>query len=194
MRHTLKACFWPSLLLKWQATEGIKVKDPIRAAAVMAGLIALGALPNPVAAQDAHVAEAMLTVPSSQGDATANPAAKTDAATKPKQTAHKSGKPRSKSEGVPRTSFEDRTSHYFDPLSLTLAPDTRPNPVKSQFDEVTDSVATPDKAPVAATPDDSASTQISSASIEQMGKGGNHTVVVPLFQILNNLSPGPASQ
>jgi hypothetical protein len=176
------------------------VKDPIRAAAVMAGLIALGALPNPVAAQDAHVAEAMLTVPGSQGDTTANPAvtanpaAKTDPANKPKQTAHKSGRPRSKSEGVPRTSFEDRTSHYFDPLSLTLAPDTRPNPVKSQFDEVTDSVATPDKAPVAATPDDSASTQISSASIEQMGKGGNHTVVVPLFQILNNLSPGPASQ
>jgi hypothetical protein len=59
---------------------------------------------------------------------------------------------------------------------------------------VTDSVATPDKAPVPTTPDDSASTQISSASIEQMGKGNNHTVVVPLFRILNNLSPGPASQ
>jgi hypothetical protein len=171
------------------------VKDPIRAAAVMAGLIALGALPNPVAAQDGHVAEAMLTVPGPQGDATASPAAKTPAANKPKQAVHKSAKPRSKSEaGVPRSTFEDRTSHYFDPLSLSLAPDSRPNPVKSQYDEVTASVAPPEKAPVATTPDDAASTQISSASIEQMGKGNNHTLVVPLFQILNNLSPGPASQ
>ncbi len=171
------------------------MKDPFRAAAVMVGLIALGALPNPVAAQDANVSQAALTVPGLPDDGAANPAAKIDAAKKPKQATHRSGKPRSKGEaGVPRSTFEDRTSHYFDPLSLSLAPDSRPNPVRSQFDEVTDSLATPDKAPVATTPDDSASTQISSASIEQMGKGNNHTVLVPLFQILNNLSPGPASQ
>lgn len=171
------------------------MKDPFRAAAALLGLIALGALPNSVAAQEANVSQATLIVPGSPDDGAANAAAKTDAAKKPKQATHKSGKPRSKGEaGVPRSTFEDRTSRYFDPLSLTLAPDSRPNPVKSQFDEVTDSVATPEKAPVATTPDDSASTQISSASIEQMGKGNNHSVVVPLFQILNNLSPGPASQ
>jgi hypothetical protein len=171
------------------------VKDPFRAAAAMVGLIALGALPNSVVAQEANVSQATLIVPGSPDDSAANAAAKTDAAKKPKPVTHKPGKPRSKGEGgVPRSTFEDRTSRYFDPLSLTLAPDSRPNPVRSQFDEVTDSVATPDKAPVATTPDDAASTQISSASIEQMGKGNNHTVLVPLFQILNGLSPGPASQ
>jgi hypothetical protein len=175
------------------------VKNPFRAAAVAIGLIALGALPKPVEAQDdGRVAQAALSVPPGAQDN--NPAAaatKTQSATKQKQATRKPVKSRSKTEAnakVPRTTFEDRTSHYFDPLSLTLAPDHRSDPVKSQYDEVTDSVAPPDKPLVSKTPDDSESTQISSASIEQLGKGKNNTVVVPLFQILNNLSPGPASQ
>ncbi len=171
------------------------MKNPFRAAAVAIGLIALGALPKPVEAQDdGRVAQAALSVPGAQDAAAAT---KTQSATKPKQATRKPGKPRSRTDAnakVPRATFEDRTSHYFDPLSLTLAPEHRPDPVKSQYDEVTDSVAPPDKPLVSKTPDDSESTQISSASIEQLGKGRNNTVVVPLFQILNNLSPGPASQ
>jgi hypothetical protein len=174
------------------------VKNPFRAAAVAIGLIALGALPKPVEAQeDGHVAQAALSVPGAQDNDAAAAATKTQSATKQKQATRKPGKPRPRTEAnakVPRTTFEDRTSHYFDPLSLTLAPEHRSDPVKSQYDEVTDSVAPPDKPLVSKTPDDSESTQISSASIEQLGKGKNNTVVVPLFQILNNLSPGPAPQ
>jgi hypothetical protein len=173
------------------------VKNPIRDAAVVIGLIALGALPKTVQAQDeSRVAQAALSVPGPQ-DNNPDAATKTQTATKQKQATRKPGKPRSRTEakaGVPRSTFEDRTSHYFDPFSLTLAPEHRTDPVKSQYDEVTDSVAPPDKPLVSKTPDDSESTQISSASIEQMGKGRNNTLVVPLFQILNNLSPGQASQ
>ena len=172
------------------------MKNPNPAAAAVIGLIALGALSKTVVAQDDHVAQAAISVPGPRDDSAANPASTTQSAKKPKQAAtHRSGKSRSKSaSGVPRITFEDRTTHYFDPLSLTLAPDRRPDPVRSQYDEVTNSVAPPDKPLTSTTPDDSQSTQISSASIEQMGKGNNHTVVVPLFQILNGLSPGPASQ
>ena len=177
---------------------GLKaVKSPVPAVAAVIGLIALGALAKPVLAQDNdRVAQAAAVgVPLLQESAPAA-AAKPPSAKKPKQAAaHRSGKARAKGEtGVPGITFETRTSHYFDPLSLTPAPETGRSPIKSQFDEVTNSVALPDKAPAAAGPDDSASTQISSASIEQMGKGRNSTVVVPLFKVLNGLSPGPASQ
>jgi len=168
------------------------VKNPIPAAAAVLGLIALGGFAKPVQAQDqGRVAEtAALSGPGLQDN---SPAVATKTPVKkPKQAAaHKSGKPHPKSD-VGGLTFESRTGHYFDPLSLAPAPDSRPDPIKSQFDQVTSSTALPDRAPVATTPDDSANSQISSATIEQMGKGRNSTVVVPLFHVLNGLSTGPA--
>ena len=105
-----------------------------------------------------------------------------------KPTATPRSHARARKAAVPRSAFEERTANYFDPLSLALAPENRTDPAKSQYNRVTDSLAPPDQPLVSKTPDDAASTQISSASIEQMGKGNNHTVVVPLFQILNSLS------
>jgi hypothetical protein len=177
------------------------VERPVRIAVILVGLVALAAPPIVARAQDGgRVSEAALTVPGLRADDGAVTTVRPRPEKKQKQVSHKANKTANnkgdarQAAAVPRTTFEDRTGHYFDPLSLTLAPDTRLDPVKSQYDQVTDSFVPPDKALVAATPDDSAATQISSASIEQMGKGNNHTVVVPLFQILNSLSPGPAPQ
>ncbi len=179
------------------------MEHPIRIAVIVVGMAALSAPPLVARAQEGgRVSEAALTMPGSGGDDDgAATAAKTQPEKKQKPVSHKvnktantKGEGRKSTAAVPRSTFEERTSHYFDPLSLTLAPDNRLDPVKSQYDQVTDSFVPPDKALVAVTPDDAASTQISSASIEQLGKGNNHVVVVPLFQILNTLAPGPAPQ
>lgn len=178
------------------------MEQPIRIAVIVVGMAALAVPPIVARAQDGgRVSEAALTMPGSLGNDAAAATAKPQPEKKPKQVTHKTnktgtakGEVRQTTAAVPRTTFEDRNGHYFDPLSLTLAPENRLDPVKSQYDQVTDSFVPPDKALVAATPDDSASTQISSASIEQMGKGNNHTVVVPLFQILNTLSTAPAPE
>ena len=76
IRHALNTCFCYNILLKYQRTEGLKaVKNPIPAAAVAIGLIALGALSRPVVAQDEdRVAQAALGVPGSREDGAANPA------------------------------------------------------------------------------------------------------------------------
>ncbi|MGH6981123.1 MAG: hypothetical protein ACREFC_07930 [Stellaceae bacterium] len=96
---------------------------------------------------------------------------------------------------VPRSTFEDQTRHYFDPLSLTLAPDTRLDPDNTQYNQVTGSFQPNDRSQLALVPDAPIiSNDITSAGIENMGKGNNHTVVVPLFTLLNSLSPGPAPQ
>ena len=95
---------------------------------------------------------------------------------------------------VPRSTFEDRTARYFDPLSLTLAPETRFDTANSAYSQVTNSFVPADKGQIAIMPDAPVTNEITSASIENMGKGNNHTIVVPLFQLLNQLSPGPAPQ
>jgi hypothetical protein len=183
------------------------VHNPIRLGVVVIAAMAM-ALPAVSQAQDSgQVTKAALTV--SQPDMhvhhqprntdVAPHARKSEHATKTEKHARKStatarAHARVSRNTVPRSTFEQRTAHYFDPLSLTLAPENRIDPVKSQYNQVTDSFTPPDKALIATTPDDAASTQISSASIEQMGKGNNHTLVVPLFQILNSLSPAPPAQ
>lgn len=182
------------------AVEGLKaVKYPIRAAAVIVGVVALSAMPMVARAQDALVSKAALTVPGAREDVPAPAPKHADKADKKqKPVAHKSAKaskPEHRKESaaaVPKSTFEDRTAHYFDPLSLTLAPDSRLDPVSNQYNQVTGKFEPPDKQQVAGTPDDSQNAGASSASIENMSMGHNTTVIVPLFQILNNLSPGPA--
>jgi hypothetical protein len=94
---------------------------------------------------------------------------------------------------VPRSTFEDRTAHYFDPLSLTLAPDSRLDAASTQYNQVVGKFVPSDQGQVAATPDDPTAHEISSASIENLEQGHNNlTIVVPLFQILNKLSDQPA--
>lgn len=115
---------------------------------------------------------------------------------KPPHRAARSTKPREElrrqsAAAVPRSTFEDRSTHYFDPLSLTLAPDSRLDPANTQYNQVTGKFDAADSQTVARTPDDSVNPGASSASIENMGQGHNVTVVVPLFQILNSISPGP---
>jgi hypothetical protein len=179
------------------------VRHPIRAAAVLVGLAALAALPHTGQAQDGSVSDAAVTMPvlrsSDVQDRTTAAPVKPQTGKKQKQATRKSAKEaRAKVDTsnalVPRSTFEDRTAHYFDPLSLTLAPDSRIDPISSEYSQVTNSIVAADKGQVAVTPDDPTTRQISSASIENMGQGRNVTVMVPLFQILNSLSPGPAPQ
>ncbi len=122
---------------------------------------------------------------------------------KPKQTTHAgparlARKPKleaAKSKAmVPRTTFEERTGHYFDPLALTLAPETRLDPEARPYNPLDGSFTPMDRGQVAVAPDDPTTHDISSAGIEQMGKGNNHTVVVPLFQVLNSLGSAPPPQ
>lgn len=90
---------------------------------------------------------------------------------------------------VPRTTFEDRTAHYLDPLSLTLAPESRIDPAKTEYNQVVGKFVPADQGQLAAAPDDPTTHEISSASIESLEQGHNNlTVVVPLFKILNSLS------
>jgi hypothetical protein len=183
------------------------VQNPIRLGFVVAAMTAFAVPSFGQAQENGHVTKAALTVSETVGHARQQSwsAAETQHPRKSERTAKtekRSHRPGATARGhtrvskaaVPRSTFEDRTAHYFDPLSLTVQPENRLDPAKSEYDQVTDSFTPPDKALVARTPDDAASTQISSASIEQMGKGNNHTVVVPLFQILNSLSPGSAEQ
>lgn len=183
------------------------MQNPKGLAFVMFAMTAL-AVPGVGHAQDdGHVSKAALTLSEGEGQARPQPWSPPEFqnARKPAHTAkaekhqHRSTAStrlhaRVRKSAVPSSTFEDRTARYFDPLSLSVQPENRLKPMKSEYDQVTDSVALPAQALVARTPDDAASTQISSASIEQMGKGNNHTVVVPLFQILNTLSPGAAEQ
>jgi predicted lysophospholipase L1 biosynthesis ABC-type transport system permease subunit len=175
--------------------EGVEaVENPIRAATGFLAMAAVAAIPTLSQAQDAHVSEAALTM--LRADAATSTAA-TPHAEKKQKTTHKAAKTtrrKTDAAAVPRSTFEDRTAHTFDPLSLTLAPDSRLDPTDDQYNQVTGKFETSDSQLVARTPDDSVNAGASSASIENLGLGRNMTVVVPLFQILNSLSPGPAPQ
>jgi hypothetical protein len=154
-------------------------------------MVAVAAIPALVQAQDAQVSQAALTVPRAH----ATNSATTSHTEKKQRATHKAAKTTksdTKSAAVPRSTFEDRSAHSFDPLSLTLAPDTRLDPTNDQYNQVTGKFQTSDGQLVARTPDDSVNAGASSATIENMGMGHNVTVVVPLFQILNSISPGPA--
>lgn len=170
---------------------------PIRAATALMAMVALSTIPVATQAQDAHVSEAALTVPRAQDQTLNVTAPRAEKKTKPAHKTTKTAKPEGRHQStamVPRSTFEDRSVHYFDPLSLTLAPDSRLDPVNSQYNQVTGKFETSDGQLVARTPDDSVNAGATSAGIENMGQGHNVTVVVPLFQILNSLSPGPAPQ
>jgi hypothetical protein len=179
------------------------VQHPIRAVTIFIGLT-LATLPTLAHAQEGGaVSEAALTMPVLQTDNADEHAAavavKPEPEKKPKQATHRAAKTaRPKAEVsqamVPRSTFEDRTARYFDPLSLTLAPETRFDTANSEYSQVTNSFVPADKAQIAIAPDAPVTNEITSASIENMGKGNNHTIVVPLFQLLNQLSPGPAPQ
>ena len=179
------------------------MQHPIRAVTIFIGLT-LAALPTLAHAQEGGaVSEAALTMPALQIDtADEQPATvviRSEPEKKPKPTTHRAAKTaRPKSEVskamVPRSTFEDHTTRYFDPLSLTLAPETRFDKANSEYSQVTNSFVPADKGQIAIMPDAPVTNEITSASIENMGKGNNHTIVVPLFQLLNQLSPGPAPQ
>lgn len=171
----------------------------MRAAIVLAGLLVLTAAPAwSQTLEEGGVSEVALTLPhEDSGIVIATPAKK------PRQTTHATAarpakKPKleaAKSKAmVPRTTFEERTARYFDPLALTLAPETRLDPEARPYNPLDGSFTPVDRGQVAVITDDPTTHDISSAGIEQMGKGNNHTVVVPLFQVLNSLSPGPAQQ
>lgn len=175
----------------------------MRMAIVLAGLIVLTAAPVWAQAQEGGaVSEVALTVPPvHHGEgAVHKPRAKV-AAVSPREKKHKTASVRTVKHAkadpkrVPRSTFEDRTQHYFDPLSLSLAPDTRIDTDNTQYNQVTGSFQPNDRAQIAVIPDAPIiSNDITSAGIENMGKGNNHTVVVPLFTLLNTLSAGAPSQ
>ncbi len=167
----------------------------IRAMTVFVAMVAAAAIPTLARAQDAHLSQAALTMPRAEETTVTAPTSHPEKKQKPThKAAAKTTKPKTDTAMVPRSTFEDRTAHSFDPLSLTLAPDTRLDPANDQYNQATGQFQTSDSQLVARTPDDSVNAGASSASIENMGLGHNVTVVVPLFQILNSISPGPASQ
>ena len=176
-----------------------KARDPVRAAAILFGLAAIVALPCQARAQEPmSTSKANLAMPDLRnGNSDHHFAAKTGKTRVDKRQRHAAKEPAKRAAGtsVPRATFEDRTAHYFDPLSLTLAPETRFDSTGSQYNQVTDSFTPADSTLVAAAPrQDPTMRDVTSASIENMGQGHNVTVVVPLFKILNSLSPGPAPQ
>jgi hypothetical protein len=165
------------------------------------------------AQEGGRVSEAALIMPGPQVDTNREHPGKTAVKVQPekkqRETARKSGKvARTKVEigtgavplstfengAVPRSTFEDRTTHYFDPLSLTLSPEARIDPINRPYNPVQGSFTAADKGQIAVAPDEPSSRDISSAGIENLGQGHNVTVMVPLFKILNNLSPGPAQE
>ena len=168
------------------------MEHPIRAATVVMAMVAVAAIPALVQAQDAQVSEAALTVPRAHETTSATTKSHTEKRQRATHKAARTTKSGADSAKVPRSTFEDRSAHSFDPLSLTLAPDTRLDPTNDQYNQVTGQFQTSDQQLVARTPDDSVNPGASSATIENMGMGHNVTVVVPLFQILNSISPGPA--
>lgn len=179
------------------------VQPLMRMAIVLAGLIVLTAAPVWAQAQEGgEVSEVALTVPVLRhGDDVDHKTRAKAAAVTTHEKKHKAAAGQTERHSkvdpkrVPRSTFEDRTQHYFDPLSLTLAPDTRIDTDNTQYNQVTGSFQPNDRAQLALVPDAPiVNNDITSAGIENMGKGNNHTVVVPLFTLLNSLSPGPAPQ
>jgi|SRR6185437_3391400 len=179
----------------------------MRISIVLAGLIVLSSAPvwaQAQAQEDGAVSEVALTVPgqSDRGEVARKPVERKTVVKPTPVTAHDKKHKVTTTERrakvdrrrVPRSTFEDRAQHYFDPLSLTLAPDTRIDTDNTQYNQVTGSFQPNDRAQLAVVPDAPITNEITSAGIENMGKGNNHTVVVPLFTLLNTLSAGAPSQ
>ena len=136
------------------------VKYSVRASGILFGLLVFAALP--ALAQegaDGHVSDVALTMPglrqdSDDGDRV-KPAARIEEPKKQKPARHpataKSAKPEKRKvevskAAVPRSTFEDRTTRYFDPLSLTLAPETRIDPADTPYNPVDGTFQAADRA------------------------------------------------
>jgi hypothetical protein len=175
---------------------------PFRVATVLAGLIVM-TVPFALAQEPGQVSEVALTMPGLRdGGDHDRAAAAVKAETKSKHATRKSAKaekpPKAKvhktASVVLHGTFEDHTAHYFDPLTLTLPQETRFDPSVSQNSRLDGSFTPADKSQIAIAPDLPVTNEITSAGIENMEKGNNHTIVVPLFQLLNKLSDQPPPQ
>jgi hypothetical protein len=177
----------------------------MQTAFALLALIGFAALPAAAwAQQDAADLERALAVPAATyepiADTQAGPAVKPRKAVGERKDRHghrpsRAGKHSTrvkmeKGGAVPHFSFEQRTAREFDPLSLTLTPDPKIEIPSGRADVKSDAYRRTE-GQVAVAHDTLADGPVSSAGIENMEKGNNHTIVVPLFDILNKLSDQP---
>jgi len=190
-----------NILATLKVFEGPKtVHSDMRAAFALLAMIGFAALSVAARAQDDSASlERALAVPAGTyepvGDTVVSPARPHPVVHRHAEKHHpsRSGKAKVKLErggATPHFTFEQRTAREFDPLSLTVTPDPKIEIPSGRADVKGDFYRSSENQ-IAAAHDSLTDGPISSAGIENMEKGNNHVIVVPLFKLLDKLSRQP---